>query len=427
MALFEFKFPDVGEGIHEGTIVSWKVKEGGTVDVDQVLGEVETDKAVVEIPSPKKGKVVKLHVPEGGIIRVGETMVTLEVEGMVVPQQAPEKHTGAEQAGGVVGFLPQSEDELLHRQNKAEKKAEERFNVLATPVVRQAARELHVDITTVKGTGVDGRITDDDVKRAAQKMSGAAAHVSPSTGIIQSTQAKVVKKYDFWGYIDHIPLKGMRKVISEHMERAWTIPTVAHMDEVDVTSLAALREKEKIKAQAQGVRLTYLPYIIRSVIGGLIKHPLLNSTLDKLNEDIVVKKYYNLGIAVDTGEGLIVPVVKGADKKDVYTLAQEIEAFAAHARERKIDIADLKGGSFTITNIGVIGGMFFTPIINSPEVAILGVGRMYDKPVIRDGQIVVRKMLPLVVSFDHRVVDGAEAARFLNDVKNLLEHPEQLG
>lgn len=420
---FEFKFPDVGEGIHEGTIVSWKVKEGQMVEADQVLGEVETDKAVVEIPSPKKGKILKLHTKQGSIIKVGETMVTFEIEGMAeAPKPVKKEATGAEKAGGVVGFLPSSEEELLKKSEKTEKKAEVRASVLATPAVRKLAADLGVDISMMKGTGPSGMVTQDDVVRAAK---GGKTATMPSAQAA-ATQPKVVKKYDFWGYIEHVPLKGMRRSIAQHMEEAWKIPTVAHMDEADVTELFALREKEKVKAKAKGVHLTFLPYIVKATIEALKKHTMLNATLDKENEDILVKKYYNIGIAVDTGDGLIVPVIKGADKKDMYALAQEIEKFAAAAKERKIDLADLKGGSFTITNIGVIGGLAFTPIINSPEVAILGTGKIHDKAVVKEGNVVVRKVLPLVVSFDHRVTDGAEAARFMNDLIAVLEKPEQI-
>lgn len=420
MALFEFKFPDVGEGIHEGTIVSWKVKEDDNVEADQVIGEVETDKAVVEIPSPKKGKIIKLNIKAGNIIKVGETMVTLEVEGPIAPTKEEKKAMIGAAAGGVVGFLPDSEDELLRKQNKTEKKAETRISVQATPAVRKLAKDIGVDIEKVKGTGAGGRVTEDDIKKV-QRTSKSSAPVAESL-----STPKIVKKYDFWGYVDHMPLKGIRRATAEHMEQAHTIPAVSHMDEADVTALYELREKEKVNAQKKGIKLTYLPYIIKAVIEGLKKHPLLNAQLDKANEDIIAKKYYNIGIAVDTGEGLVVPVVKGADKKDVYTLAQEIEKYAALAREKKLDLADIRGGSFTITNIGVIGGAFFTPIINYPEAAILGVGKMQDKPVVRDGKVVVRKMLPLVVTFDHRIVDGAEVARFLNDVVALLQKPENL-
>lgn len=443
MATFEFRFPDVGEGIHEGTIVGWKVKEGDTVTVDQVLGEVETDKAVVEIPSPKAGKILRLHAVAGGTIRVGETMVTFEVKGeaaqSVTQKQAakPPQPAKGEEAGGVVGFLP-GEDTL--------KRAAGGGGALAAPAVRKLAADFGVALAAVAGTGAYGHITEEDVMKAAKAgakaPSGAAARKAAAAAVpatapstpprAQETAAqeagrpKVVKKYDFWGYVEHVPLKGMRKTIAEHMEAAWGIPTVWHMDEADVTELAALREREKAKAQKQDVHLTYLPYIVKALVAALQKYPRFNATLDRENGDIIVKKYYNIGIAVDTGEGLIVPVVKGAEKKDLYALAKEIAGLAERAKSRKIDLAELKGGSFTITNIGILGGSMFTPIINAPEAAILGVGKMQDKAVAIDGKVVIRRMLPLVVGFDHRVVDGAEAARFLNDVIAGLQEPKGL-
>ncbi len=413
MALFEFKFPDVGEGIHEGTIVRWVVKAGDKVEADQVLGEVETDKAVVEIPSPKKGKIVKLHVKEGGVIKVGETMVTLEVAGEAAP-----KGIVGENAGGVVGFLPESEDELIKKGTKQEKKAEARIGgVLATPAVRKLASSLGVALSSLKGTGPNGMVTQDDVVRASKGGNVTAAKTEPA-------QPKVVRKYDFWGYIDHVPLKGIRKVTAQHMNEAWKAPHVTLMDEADVTELAAVRDKEKVNAEKKGIKLTYLAYIVKATVEALKKHPMLNAALE--GEDIIVKKYFNIGIAVDTGEGLLVPVVKGADKKDLISIASEIENYAKLAKERKLDLADMQGGSFTISNIGVIAGTFFTPVLNSPEVGILGIGRMAEKAVVRDGKVVVRKMLPLMVTFDHRVVDGAEAARFMAYLIGLLQKPNEL-
>jgi pyruvate dehydrogenase E2 component (dihydrolipoamide acetyltransferase) len=409
MGNYEFKFPDVGEGIQEGIIVSWKVKEGDTVKADQVLGEVETDKAVVEIPSPKAGKIIKLHVKAKNTIKVGETMVTLDIKGYK-PEDASAE--GAEKAGGVVGFIPEDEAAL----NKPTTHGG------ATPAVRRLAKEKGIDITTIKGTGPDGRVTSADVKAAT----GTAPHSTQKQQPTRPTGKKHVRKYDMYGYIDHLPLKGMRKVISDHMDEAWTVPTVTHMDEADVTELVEFRTAEKVKAKGKGVHLTFLPYIIKAAIEALKKHPRLNAALDKPNEDIIIKKYYNLGIAVDTGDGLIVPVIKGADKKELYAIATEIENFAEHAKDRKIDIGDMKGGTFTITNIGVLGGLFFTPVVNSPEVAILGVGKIYDKAVVKDGQIVARKVMPLTISFDHRVTDGADAARFMNDLMAILENPKKI-
>jgi pyruvate dehydrogenase E2 component (dihydrolipoamide acetyltransferase) len=237
----------------------------------------------------------------------------------------------------------------------------------------------------------------------------------------------VSKKYDFFGYVDRIPLKGVRKVTAEHMTKsAYTAPHVTHMDEVDVTELAELREREKATAEKKQIHLTYLPFIVKALIAALKEHPLLNASLDDEHGEIIIKKYYNIGIAVDTPDGLIVPVVKNAQDKSIMEIAKEIEDLAQRAQTRKLDLMDMRGSSFTITNIGVIGGLHATPIINWPDVAILATGKIYDKVVYKDEKITVRKHLPFSIAFDHRVVDGAEVARFANALRQRLEDPGML-
>jgi pyruvate dehydrogenase E2 component (dihydrolipoamide acetyltransferase) len=234
-----------------------------------------------------------------------------------------------------------------------------------------------------------------------------------------------VKKYDLYGYVDRIPLRGVRRSIAKAMVKSkYTAPHVSAMDEADVTELWKIREKEKKAAEKKGIKLTILPFIIKAVLAGLSEHPYLNASLDDENEEVVLKKYLNIGLATDTPEGLMVPVVKNAKEKSIFDLAQELTQLAEKARNRTIDLADLKGGTFTITNYGAVRGIYGTPIINYPEVAILGIGKIQEMPVVRDGKIVVRKILPLSISFDHRVVDGAEAARFLNTVIARLEDPD---
>lgn len=421
MATFEFKFPDVAESIQEGTIVSWKVKVGETVKADQILGEVETAKATVEMPSPKAGKVVKIHLKPGEIIKVGQTMVTLEVakEEVSPKNDASSAKSSAQSAGGVVGFIPQSMDEVFKANSVVEKKAEQRSNSLATPAIRQFAKQRGVDLEVIKGTGPQGRITVQDIENAKQGTQSESPKIS-------SSEPRITKKYDLWGYIDHLPLSPIRKVIADRMTQSWRIPTVTHADEFDVTSLVQVREKEKETAKKKGVKLTYLAFILKAALQSLKKHPFLNATLDEKYQEIIVKKYYNIGIAVDTPDGLVVPVLKRTEHKDLYTIAKEIEKYADLAAKKKLDLADMKGGSFTITNIGVIGGTLFTPIINAPEVAILGVGKLAQKAVVVEEKVVIRWMLPLVVSFDHRVVDGAEAARFLSDLGQFLQQPKDL-
>ena len=402
----DFKFPDVGEGITEGEVVKWLVKEGDVVKEDQPLLEVETDKAIVEIPSPWSGKVMKIHAEEGEIVKVGQTLVSIGEEGEEEAKAAAEPAEPERRPSyGIVGELEVAEEE-------AEEMPPPR--VLATPRVRKLAKELGVDLSMVKGTGKGGRITEEDVRRAKE----AEKEKKPAV--------KVTRKYDLYGYIERVPLRGIRRVTAKKMTEALKIPHVTHMDEADVTELVEVREKVKKEVAHLGVKVTYLPFIIKAVIEGLKAHPYLNAVLSEDGEEIILKKYYNIGIAVDIEDGLIVPVIKGADQKSIVDLAKEIARLAALARERKLDLAELKGGTFTITNIGIIGGTHATPIIHAPEVAILGVGRIVERPRIVDGKVVAKQILPLSLSFDHRVIDGAEAARFLNEVIMHLEKPEIL-
>lgn len=408
--VYEFKFPDVGEGITEGEIVKWKVKPGDMVKVDEVLAEVETDKAVVEIPSPKAGKIVKIFGKEGDVINVGDTLVEIDETGKAeVKEEKPAKLEETKPKGAsVVGVLEEAPDEEEVKEVKKEH-VEKKKIVSATPAARKLAEEKGVDLSAIKGTGPEGVITEKDI--------GAPAAAAP--------KAKHVRKYDLWGYVDRQPFKGMRKSIAKHMEEsvAKTAP-VTHMDEADVTELWGVRNKEKGVAEKQGIKLTFLPFVIKAIIAGLKEHPMLNSELDEENGNIILKKYYNIGIAIDTGNGLVVPVIKGADEKSILQLAKEIEALAQKTRDRKIDPGDLKGGSFSITNWGSIGGRHGTPIIKYPECAILGIGRIFEKVVMIKGNITTRKILPISVTFNHKITDGAEAARFTNVVIQHLEDPD---
>jgi pyruvate dehydrogenase E2 component (dihydrolipoamide acetyltransferase) len=275
---------------------------------------------------------------------------------------------------------------------------------------------LGVDINKVQGTGPEGRVLEKDVRQFAEGKAKPAE---------EAKEVKKVRKYDLYGYVERIPLRGVRRSIAKAMVKSkYTAPHVSAMDDADVTELWQIREKEKKVAEGKGIKLTILPFIIKAVIAGLTEHPYLNATLDEENEEILLKKYFNIGLATDTPEGLMVPVVKNAKEKSIFELAQESAQLAEKARNRTIDLADLKGGTFTITNYGAVRGTYGTPIINYPEVAILGIGKIQDRPVVRDGKVVVRKILPLSLSFDHRVVDGAEAARFLSTVIARLEDPD---
>ncbi len=416
----EFKFPDIGEGIEEGEIVRWHIKEGDKVEEHQVVGEVETDKAVAEIPSPYSGTVLKINFKEGETVKVGQVLFVIGEKGETVSETKPEVRAPVFKAAGAVGYLEEApEEEDVKPKHVVAKLVTVESVVLATPIVRNLAKQLGVDITKVVGTGPEGRITENDVKRATETKT------LPEE---KAPAMKITKKYDMWGYVDHVPLKGIRKAIARHMvESVKHIPHVTTMDEADVTELAKLREREKIKAQEKGIKLTYLPFVMKACIAALKEFPLLNATLDEENEDIIVRKYYSIGFAVDVdGEGLVVPVIKYAENKSILDIAKELQELAEKSRMKKLDLNDMRGGSFSITNYGSIGGIFATPIINYPESAILGMGRIYEKPLIVEGKIEVRKVLPLSLVFDHRVADGAYAARFLNALILNLKNPEKL-
>jgi len=407
---FEFKFPDIGEGLTEGEIVRWLVKEGDEVKEGDPLVEVETDKALAEIPSPKTGVILRILAKEKEIVKVGQVIVIIGEKGEVAEAVPPTR-----KSIGVVGELEEAPEEAPVL--KVEKKmAFVSEHVLATPAVRALAKELGVDIHQVKGTGPEGRVLEKDVRQFAEAQE---KPLEPERKITK------VKKYDLYGYVERIPLRGVRRSIAKAMVKSkYTAPHVTTIDEADVTELWKIREKEKRAAEKKGVNLTILPFIIKAVIAGLVEHPYLNATFDDETEEIILKRYYNIGFATDTSEGLMVPVVKNAKDKSILQIAQELTLLAEKARTRTIDLADLKGGTFTITNYGALGGVYGTPIINHPEVAILGIGKIRDMPVVRDGKIVIRKILPLALSFDHRVVDGGEAARFLNTVIARLEDPD---
>jgi pyruvate dehydrogenase E2 component (dihydrolipoamide acetyltransferase) len=403
---FNFVLPDLGEGITEGEIRKWVVKEGDTVQEHQTVVELETDKAVVEVPSPRKGRVLKINKEEGEIVKVGEVLVTIAEEGEAVEEKKPvreekpaeerkavekveeEKPEKREKSVSVVGVLPEEEEEV----------------VLATPAVRAQAKELGVDLATVKGTGPGGSITGDDLSKSAR--------------------GREKKPEDLYGPVERMPLRGIRRTIAKNLIMSQkTTAFVTGMNEIDITELWDLREKEKRPLLEKGVHLTFFPFFIKAVIHALAEHPMLNASIDDEREEIIVKKYYAIGVAVDTPDGLMVPVVKDPAKKTILELALEIQDLSIKARDRKIKLEEMKGGTFTITNYGHFGGYFATPIINYPESAILGTGMISERPWVKNGQIVIRKILPISLTFDHRLTDGVDASRFLARVTGYLEDP----
>ena len=418
---FEFKLPDLGEGLTEGEIVKWLVKTGDPIEEGQVFVQVETDKAVIEIPSPKRGVVLKLGASEGDTVQVGAVIIVIGETGEKIPATGKPSAEKPRQSVGVVGELEEApeEEEAKKTEIPPKRPSPPKGAVLAVPMVRKLAQDLGVEIQTLNGTGPQGRITKEDVQRAAKEKERKPAEAAPVERAV-----KAAGKSDSHGYVERIALRGMRRTIAQAMAKSKaTIPHAAGIDEADITQLVALKARAKERAAQKKIHLTFLPFVMKAVAAALQEHPYLNSSLDDESTEIILKKYYNIGVAVDTKDGLMVPVLKDVRTKNIFQLAQELADLSEKARSRTIDLADLKGGTFTITNFGAMGGIFGFPIIHHPEVAILGLGKIMEKPLVVDGKIEIRKVLPLSLSFDHRVVDGAEAVRFMNTVIELLEDP----
>ena len=407
---YVFNFPDVGEGIHEGRVVEWLVAEGATVAEDQALVKVETDKAVVELPSPRAGVVLKLHVAADTVIHVGDALVTIGASG--------------ERATEAAAAAPGGERVAAPRQvaAAAAPTAPSR-RPLATPRTRALARKLGVDLASVQGSGAGGRVTDEDVERAARGGPASGPAAAPAAPVAAAPVLRRTPTAE--GEVERLPISHLRKVIAGAMRKSkQTAAHVTHVDEADVTELVEhyRRTKPVIEAQA-GVKFSLLPFFIKAVVAALKQHPVFNASVDEDAQEILLKRFYNIGIAVDTPEGLIVPVVKSADAKDMVTLAAEVADLAERARTRRLTLDELKGGTCTITNIGPLGGVFATPIINQPELAIVGLHKISDRPAVVDGAIAIRKMMYLSVSFDHRYIDGAAGARFMTDLVALVSNP----
>ncbi len=422
---FEFKLPDLGEGLTEGEIVKWLVKVGDSIEEGQSFVQVETDKAVIDIPSPRNGVVLKLGAAEGETVQVGRVIIVIGEPGETVEAPpTPKKEAKARPSVGVVGELEEAPEEPEQRialkptpGKQIPPPPPKPTQILAVPMVRKLAGDLKVDLQTVRGTGPRGRITKEDVLKASKEKKAPPKE-------IPAKEVKETPTSDAHGVVERIPLRGLRRTIAQAMVKSKsTIPHAAGIDEADITQLAALKARAKERAAQKKIHLTFLPFVMKALVAALQEHPYLNASLDDEKGEIILKKYYNIGVAVDSKDGLMVPVVKNVRGKNIFQLASELEALSEKARSRTIDLADLKGGTFTITNFGAMGGIFGFPIIHHPEVAILGMGKIYEKPVVVGGKIEVRKVLPLSLSFDHRVVDGAEAVRFMNTAIQLLEDP----
>jgi len=434
--MFEFKLPDLGEGIHEGQIVSVLVQEGDTVAEYQPILEIETDKAAVEIPSPKAGVIAKLFVEPGQIVKVGDVMVVIDEAGagkaapaaeVAAPaQKAEEQVVAAAQSSAVAAPPPAAVATVPPPPVRRD------GPVAAAPVVRKLARELGVDIQQIPGTGPDGRVLREDVDRFARGEKPAAAATPAGEPAVEAPPLQVptepLPSFDQYGKIRREKPTQIRKTIARQMTRAWlNVPRVTHCDDADVTELERNRKQYNARLQEGETKLTMTTIVIKAVAAALHRHPMVNCTYDAQNEEIIYKDYVHMGIAVDTPRGLVVPVIRDVDRKPLTQVGRELHDVAERTRTAKFDIAELRGATFTITNVGALGGSFVTPMVNFPEVGILALGRAVWRPkVMEDMSIVPRLILPLSLSFDHRIVDGADAARFVRDVIDSLENPLRL-
>jgi pyruvate dehydrogenase E2 component (dihydrolipoamide acetyltransferase) len=422
----DIKLPELGENVEEGEVVDVKVAVGAEVREGQALLEVEAEKSTVEVPSPSAGRISKVLVKKGDKVKTGQALFQLESNGAVAPDETrpvPAKATAQEPAATqpAVAAPPQhapaaapvakrAADNIVTSPEKV---------VPAGPATRRLARELGIDLARVHGSGPSGRVTQEDVKNFVRDLAGGAT----TRAADGAAQVKVPPLPDFgkWGPIERKPMDAVRRKTAEQMALAWSVvPHVTQHDLADITDLEAFRKQQ----DGRGPKLTVTAFALKSSAIALKQFPQFNSTLDLGNNQLILKQYYHIGIAVDTERGLLVPVLRDVDKKSVHDLAKEMAEVADKARQKKISGDDLRGGTFTITNLGGIGGTAFTPIVNYPEVAILGLSRSRLQPVVRDnGEITPRLMLPLSLSYDHRVIDGADAARFVRRIVEMLENP----
>lgn len=455
--VFEFKLPDIGEGVHEGEIVKWLVSEGDTVEEDQPIVEVMTDKATVELTAPRAGTIAAIKAEEGDVIEVGTVFVTIDEDGggdngaaatkTATKKQAPKEEKGGEKEEKTL-FEGQEQVDLVKRKKKGKK---ERTTTpsdggadgpvehpagkpIAAPAVRRRAREMDIELQNVKGSGPVGRILHDDLESFLERREGPTRERAPAPAATTRTAPRPITepKAEGWTSPDYepgqtIPFRGLRRKIRDAMQESkHKASHFTYVEEVDATELVALRGSAKPIADQRGIPLTYLPFMVKAVVAGLKSHPLVNSRLNEDEGVIECLDEYHIGIAVATEQGLIVPVVKDADRKSVFQIAQEMAELSEKTRQGKASRDELTGSTFTITSLGKIGGLLATPIINQPEVAIMGVHAIKDKPVVKGGEVVAGKVMNLSFTFDHGIVDGAYGAEFAQTVIRFLEDPKLL-
>ncbi len=443
----DVKLPNLGEGADSGTVVSVLVKPGAPVKKGQNIIELETGKAVAPIPAPADGVVGRVAVKEGDKLSVGQLILVLEAGGGGPETPAPAASTpatpaartgsrastprskGTPPAAPAAVVRPAAEPDDRAEPAEAETDFVEEIlneNPSAGPYVRRVARDLGIDLRFILGTGKSGQVAVDDLKEYVARLRAQAARPRPQlapAGTVAAPASSPVPSapvpIDFaqWGPVTRQPMSALRRVIAERLVRsATTLPSVTQFDDADVTVVNELRKKHAAAYEAKGARLTLTSFVLKAVAAVLRRHPMFNASIDDATGEVVTKGYVHLGLAVDTEAGLLVPVIRDADRKDLLQLSQEVQELAARARDRKLGLADMQGGSFTVSNQGGIGGGHFTPVINLPEVAILGLGRSGERPVVRDGKIVARLLLPIALTYDHRLIDGGAAARFTVDL-----------
>lgn len=445
--LTDFKIPEVGENITSGVVTKLFVKVGDTVTKDQNLLELETDKAVIEVPSPIAGTIKEILIKEGATVKVGQPVMKIDSSSHIetgLPAARPAK--GGGQAGlkpvsteASIKFTPApstpvtplappskeksvAEEKLTPTKTQTILQSSEQKDVAAAPSVRKFAREIGIDIAMVPATGPGGRISIEDVKAFAKQINTGAISLAPAGG--GPATARALPDFSKWGEIERKPMNNVRIKTTEHVSYAWTtIPHVTQFDKADITELEKLRKRYSPKVEKSGGKLTITAFMLKVVASALKSFPQFNTSLDLAKQEIVYKKYYHIGVAVDTDRGLLVPVIRDVDKKNIIELSVELNAIAEKARNKKITIEEMYGGTFTITNLGGIGGTAFTPIVNTSEAAILGLSRATVESVYMDGHFSPRLMLPLSLSYDHRLIDGADGARFIRWVAEAIQQP----
>jgi pyruvate dehydrogenase E2 component (dihydrolipoamide acetyltransferase) len=423
----DLKLPPLGEGADSGTVVNLFVKEGDQITKDQPILELENEKAVATIPASGAGTITRIYVKAGDKLSVGQRILSLGEEGASGAPAAPRAEREPAEPRERIIQTPSPEPAAQHEAEEAGEAGEGPGVGLApaaAPSIRKLARDLGIDLTRVRGSARGGRIVLEDVRGYLQRLQRLAAGPKAAGAVSAAAPKAVVEQVDFskWGPVSKSPMSPLRQVIARRMSESWaTTPRVTQFDAADITALMALRKKYAEAYEQKGARLTLTSFALKVVVDTLKKHPIFNASVDEAAHEIVFKQYYHLGVAVDTDAGLIVPVLRDADKKSMLDLSLELEALAKKARERKVGVEELKGGTFTISNQGGIGGAHFTPIVNKPEVAILGLGRGSMQAVVRENAVVPRLMLPLGLSYDHRVIDGGVAARFTVDLVHAFE------